>query len=94
MGRSNLDYKLKDKRLTKSKKNAKLNKSIAFALAGMSSISLGYTLTETSKEASAMSYYETFDTCKTHKKLSNPKVSNEFKHKGITSTSKNSKFKY
>lgn len=55
MGRNNLDYKLKDKKLTKNKKNAKLNKSIAFALAGVASISLGASVTQVPKEVKAES---------------------------------------
>ena len=55
MGRNNLDYKLKDKRLTKNKRNAKLNKSIAFALASVASISLGSSITEVPREVKAQS---------------------------------------
>lgn len=54
MGKNNRDYKIKDKNLTKNKKNAKLNKSIAFTLAGMAAIGAGATLGGQNQDAQAM----------------------------------------
>lgn len=54
MGRNNRDYKIKDKNLTKNKKNAKLNKSIAFTLASMATIGAGTMIGGQSHEAEAM----------------------------------------
>lgn len=54
MGKNNRDYKIKDKNLTKNKKNAKLNKSIAFTLAGMAAIGAGATLSGQNQDAQAM----------------------------------------
>ena len=54
MGRNNLDYKLKDKNLTKNKKNAKLNKSIALTLAGMAAIGAGAAIGGQNQDAQAM----------------------------------------
>lgn len=79
MGRNNLDYKLKDKRLTKNKKSAKLNKSIAFALAGMASISLGASMTEIPKEVKAQTQTE-MNKPNSLKRFSKSKTSKEFKN--------------
>lgn len=54
MGRNNCDYKIKDKNLTKNKKNAKLNKSIALTLAGMAAIGTGATLSGHNQDAQAI----------------------------------------
>lgn len=54
MGRNNRDYKIKDKNLTKNKKNAKLNKSIALTLAGMAAIGAGAALGGQNQDAQAM----------------------------------------
>lgn len=54
MGRNNRDYKIKDKNLTKNKKNAKLNKSIAFTLAGMAAIGAGAAFGGQTQDAQAM----------------------------------------
>lgn len=54
MGRNNRDYKIKDKNLTKNKKNAKLNKSIAFTLAGMAAIGAGAAIGGQNQDAQAM----------------------------------------
>lgn len=54
MGKNNRDYKIKDKNLTKNKKNAKLNKSIAFTLAGIATIGAGAIISEQPHEAKAM----------------------------------------
>lgn len=54
MGRNNRDYKIKDKNLTRNKKNAKLNKSIAFTLASMATIGAGTMIGGQSHEAEAM----------------------------------------
>lgn len=54
MGRNNRDYKIKDKNLTKNKKNAKLNKSIALTLAGMAAIGAGATIGGQTQDAQAM----------------------------------------
>lgn len=54
MGRNNREYKIKDKNLTRNKKNAKLNKSIAFTLASMATIGAGAMIGGQSHEAEAM----------------------------------------
>lgn len=54
MGRNNRDYKIKDKNLTKNKKNAKLNKSIALTLAGMAAIGAGAAIGGQNQDAQAM----------------------------------------
>ncbi len=54
MGRNNKDYKMKDKNLTLNKKRGKLNKSIAFTLAGMAAIGAGAMTMDNGKEAQAM----------------------------------------
>lgn len=54
MGRNNRDYKIKDKNLTRNKKNAKLNKSIAFTLASMATIGAGTMIGGQLHEAEAM----------------------------------------
>ena len=54
MGRNNRDYKIKDKNLTKNKKNAKLNKSIALTLAGIAAIGAGAALGGQNQDAQAM----------------------------------------
>lgn len=54
MGRNNKDYKMKDKNLTLNKKKGKLNKSIAFTLAGMAAIGAGAMAVDNGQEAQAM----------------------------------------
>ena len=54
MGRNNKDYKMKDKDLTLNKKRGKLNKSIAFTLAGMAAIGAGAMTIDNGKEAQAI----------------------------------------
>lgn len=54
MGKNQRYYKIKDKKLTKNKKNAKLNKSLAFALSGLATLGATSMLTTDTQEAKAM----------------------------------------
>ena len=54
MGKNQRYYKIKDKKLTKNKKNAKLNKSMAFALSGIATIGAASLIAGTAQDAQAM----------------------------------------
>lgn len=70
MGRNNKDYKMKDKNLTLNKKRGKLNKSIAFTLAGMAAIGAGAMAIDNGQKAQAMMKGGSMAT----KNLTTPKV--------------------
>lgn len=77
MGSNNRYYKMKDKKLTKNKKNAKLNKSIAFALASIATVGASSILVSTGDDAKAMmgrTPAKTFNTMKSSKTLLKPGV--------------------
>ena len=54
MGKNHRYYKIKDKKLTKNKKNSKLNKSVAFALSGIATLGAASLLAGETHDAQAM----------------------------------------